>query len=151
MNKRNALLVCLLSFVLQLHADIKVPRFFSNNMVLQQQEEINIYGIASPAEQIIASFRNEVKNALADENGNWSVTFQASNAGGPFIMELKGENLLKFSEVYVGEVWFCSGQSNMGWKLENATNGIEVLQNANYPEIKLFQISRVMSNQPEQE
>lgn len=151
MNKRNALLVCLLSFVLQLHADIKVPRFFSNNMVLQQQEEINIYGIASPAEKIMASFRNEVKNVLADENGNWSVTFQASNAGGPFIMELKGENLLKFSEVYVGEVWFCSGQSNMGWKLENATNGIEELQNANYNEIKLFQVSREMSNKPEED
>ena len=149
MKKRYFLFVCFLSFVINLHAEIKVPRFFSNNMVLQQHEEINIYGIANPAEKITASFKNEIKNVIADENGNWSVKFNASKAGGPFTMELKGENLLKFSEVFVGEVWFCSGQSNMGWRLENATNGIEELQNADYPEIKLFQVSRVMSNQPE--
>ncbi|HCE53474.1 MAG TPA: 9-O-acetylesterase [Lutibacter sp.] len=151
MRKRNFLFICFLSFVINLHAEIKVPRFFSNNMVLQQNEEINIYGIANPAEKITASFKNELKNTIADKNGNWSVKFNASKAGGPFIMELKGENLLKFSEVYVGEVWFCSGQSNMGWKLENATNGIEELQNADYTQIKLFQVSREMSNKPEED
>jgi sialate O-acetylesterase len=149
MKKSYFLFICFLSFAINLHAEIKVPRFFSNNMVLQQNQEITIYGIANPSEKITASFKNELKNVIADKNGNWSVKFNASKAGGPFAMELKGENLLKFSEVYIGEVWFCSGQSNMGWRLENATNGLEELQNANFPEIKLFQVSRVMSNQPE--
>ena len=151
MKRSYFLFICFLSFVINLHAEIKVPRFFSNNMVLQQNEEINIYGIANPAEKITAIFKNEIKNGIADENGNWSVKFNASKAGGPFTMELKGENNIKFSEVYVGEVWFCSGQSNMGWKLENATNGIEELQNADYTQIKLFQVSRVMSNKPEED
>jgi len=149
MLKKNILIFCLLSIVFNSFAEIKTPKFYSDHMVLQQNEVITIYGVANPSEKIKASFKNEVKNVEADENGNWSVNFKASKAGGPYSLELIGENTLKFSDVYVGEVWFCSGQSNMGWRLENSVNGAEELKNANYPEIKLLQVYRSMSNKHE--
>ncbi len=130
-------------------AQIKVPHFFSNHMVLQQNEPITIYGLASVGEKIEASFLNETLNTQADSNGNWSVTFKAAKAGGPFEVTLKGNNTITFSDVFVGEVWFCSGQSNMGWRLENSLNGQEELINANYEKIKLFNVPRYMSHTKE--
>jgi len=118
-------------------------------MVLQQNEPITIYGLANAGEKIDALFLNETINTQADENGNWSVTFKAAKAGGPYEMTLNGNNTLKFSDVYVGEVWFCSGQSNMGWRLENSINGQEELKNANFEKIKLFNVPRYMSHSKE--
>lgn len=136
-----------ISFVM--NAEIKVPHFFSDHMVLQQNEPITMYGKAHAGETIAAFFNDETLHTKADSNGDWSVTFKATKAGGPFEMTLKGTNTLKFTDVYVGEVWFCSGQSNMGWKLENSVNGQEELAHANYEKIKLFTAPRNMSHTEE--
>ena len=134
---------------MMMNAEIKVPHFFSDHMVLQQNEPITIYGKANVNESIEATFNGETLQTKADSKGNWSVTFKATKAGGPFEMTLKGTNTLKFIDVHVGEVWFCSGQSNMGWKLENSVNGKEELANANYEKIKLFTVPRIMSHTEE--
>ena len=142
---------CFILFALFAKADVKLPRFFSSHMVLQQNEPIVIFGQADKGETVEVFFNDNTLRSVADKEGNWSVTFQPVKAGGPYTMVVKGKNKINFSDVYVGEVWFCSGQSNMGWKLENALNGEEELANANYEKIKLFTPKRYMSGQPETE
>jgi len=115
-------------------------------MVLQQNEPITIFGKAQVGEAITVTFNNSSLETVGDASGFWSVTFSPMKAGGPFTMEIKGDNTITLSDVYLGEVWFCSGQSNMGWKLEDALNGEQELANANYPEIKLFTVPRYMSS-----
>lgn len=135
------LCVCTLSW-----GKVELPRFFSSHMVLQQNEPITIFGKAQVGEAITVTFNNSSLEAVGDASGFWSVTFSPMKAGGPFTMEIKGVNTITLSDVYLGEVWFCSGQSNMGWKLEDALNGEQELANANYPEIKLFTVPRYMSS-----
>lgn len=146
---RKSFIISFLFFSIFTNAEIKVPHFFSDHMVLQQNEPIKIYGKADAHEVIEGIFNDETLQTKADHNGNWSISFKSTKAGGPFEMTLKGTNTLKFIDLYVGEVWFCSGQSNMGWKLENSINGREELDNANYDKIKLFTAPRVMSHTKE--
>ena len=146
--KKIILFLSCIGITATIQAKIEVPRFFSSHMVLQQKEPITIYGIAKVGETVKVNFNENHLKAVADKSGYWSVTFLPMKAGGPYNMSITGENEIKFSDVYIGEVWFCSGQSNMGWKLENSLNGEEELANANYGKIKLFSASRYMSSKP---
>lgn len=152
MMMRNSIIVLstLLS-ITQAIANVSLPRFFSSHMVLQQNEPIVIFGTADKGEKVYVTFHEMSQQTVTNADGKWSVTFQPIKAGGPYTMSVKGNNHITLSDVYVGEVWFCSGQSNMGWKLENALNGDEELANANYDKIKLFTPKRYMSGQPETE
>ncbi len=147
-TKKMFLLFFCMGLLTTTQAKIQVPNFFSSHMVLQQNESITIYGVGNIGEKITAIFKEETKNTVTDRKGNWSVTFSPSKFGGPYIMTLKGDNTIQFSNVYVGEVWFCSGQSNMGWRLENSSNGKEEVKNSTNDQIKLFQVTRVMSGIP---
>jgi len=127
-------------------AEIRLPNFFSDHMVLQQKESISIFGYAKPSQSVEVSFNKEILKAIARTDGKWSVNFMPMTAGGPFEMIIKGENVVILKDIYIGEVWFCSGQSNMGWTIEKSENGLEELGNANYEEIKLLNVRRSMSS-----
>lgn len=134
-----------------LSAKATLPKFFSDHMVLQRDAPITIYGWADPGKTVKISFKNQNLESKTNANGEWSLTFPAQAAGGPFEMVVSEDNKITFKDVYIGDVWFCSGQSNMGWKLEDALNGKEELSNASHEKIKLLQVSRTMAGIPQKD
>jgi sialate O-acetylesterase len=82
-------------------------------MVLQQQTDAKIWGTADPGEKVTVAFRGRKASATADPNGRWLVTIASGEAGGPFELGITGKNTLAYKNVLVGEVWLCSGQSNI--------------------------------------
>ncbi|RKS19155.1 sialate O-acetylesterase [Flavobacterium endophyticum] len=134
-----------------LSAKATLPKFFSDHMVLQRDAPITIYGWADPGKTVKVSFKNQNLESKTNANGEWSLTFSSQAAGGPFEMVISEDNKITFKDVYIGDVWFCSGQSNMGWKLEDALNGKEELSNASHEKIKLLQVSRTMAGIPQKD
>ncbi|WP_159799649.1 sialate O-acetylesterase [Flavobacterium sp. MK4S-17] len=133
----------------QAYAKVTLPKFFSSHMVLQREAPITIYGWADKGKTVSIEFAGKTLQAKADNKGEWSITFPAMQAGGPYTVNITEDNKIIFNDVYIGDVWFCSGQSNMGWKLENAVNGEQELANASHEKIKLLQVSRTMAGIPQ--
>src|SRR5258705_2797907 len=124
------------------HAEVHVPSIIGDNMVLQQGLKVRIWGTAQPGERVTVTFTSSKANATADTSGRWQTLIGPFKAGGPFAMTITGGNTLTFSNVLVGEVWICSGQSNMEWPLVNAKGGTDAIAQANYPEIRLFTVRK---------
>lgn len=95
------------------NADITLPKLISNGMVLQRDQPLKIWGIASPGEKITVSFIKKKYSTVAGTDGKWQILTKASPAGGPYTMELAGTNKIELTDILLGDVWFCSGQSNM--------------------------------------
>ncbi|PTB97068.1 hypothetical protein C9994_04610 [Marivirga lumbricoides] len=111
-KKRLTLFFLLLPFY-SAFAQVKLPQLVSDGMVLQRQTELKIWGWASPGEKISIEFRKKKYSGQADKHGNWQVMLPQQNAGGPYSMKIKGKNEIKLENILIGDVWLCSGQSNM--------------------------------------
>ena len=139
--------------VVKVSAKVKMPAIFTNNMVLQQQSEVPFWGEATPAKtiKITTSWNNKTVETVSDATGRWKANISTPVYGGPFSIEISDGKRLKLENVMIGEVWLCSGQSNMemplaGWgKIMNYQHEIAA---ANYPNIRLFTVQRNISNQP---
>jgi sialate O-acetylesterase len=107
------LIFSLFIYHLSLNANIRLPKLISDGMVLQRDAKVNIWGWADPSENISITIDGKTYKCIADATGSWKTTLKAHKAGGPFIMELKGNNTLKINNILFGDVWLCSGQSNM--------------------------------------
>ena len=105
-------------------AEVQVPSLIGDNMVLQQSQKVRIWGSAAANEKVTVSFLNDKRSVVADSGGHWQVIMGPFKAGGPFVLTITGSNTLTFKNVLVGEVWICSGQSNMEWPLINSKNGV---------------------------
>lgn len=142
----------LLLFAPQLqYANISLPRIFSHHMVLQRDASVPVWGQASPGEKITISIDQIKRQTKADEQGNWKVTLPPHPAGGPFELLIAGDNTLRFEDVLYGEVWLCSGQSNMNYTLEML--GIRETDSASIcnPLLRLFTVGLAMDYQPRQD
>ena len=134
-----------------LFADVKLPNFFGNNMVLQRDKPIPVWGWANPNEKISVDFNHQTKTTMADKAGKWIIKLSNENAGGPYVLTVKGKNVVIFNNVMVGEVWICSGQSNMempiaGWgKINNYEKEIAA---AGYPMIRHIKVANTVSTIP---
>ena len=135
------------------YAEVTLPRVISNNMVLQRDTQVPIWGWASPDEEITVTLRAEAEGikpistttAVADAAGNWQVKLPAMTAGGPYTLRIKGSNTLALTNVLFGEVWVCSGQSNMQWSVSASKDSEAEIAAAMYPKIRLFYVPRVAS------
>lgn len=124
-------------------ADVKLPALLSNNMVLQQQSDARFWGWAEPGEKINiqCSWAKEAFGPVeADKNGNWKIDLNTPKAGGPYEISIKGDNAIHLKNILIGEVWVCSGQSNMEMRLPHSTNGQEEVAKASYPNIRIFNV-----------
>lgn len=135
----SVLILLVFSFTLA-HAEIRLPNLISSDMVFQRGKEIKIWGWADKRERIALTFDNTLKKTRADKDGNWMVVFPAMEAGGPYTLKLSGENEIILENILIGDVWICSGQSNMEWMVANSNNAEEEIENANYPKIRLLQV-----------
>ncbi len=131
-----------------LRADLNVPKIFSDSMVLQRDQSIPVWGWEEAGTKVHVLFQGEVKNATAGDDGKWMVRLSAKKAGGPYKMVLEGQNRVEFNDVLVGEVWLCSGQSNMEWTVSNSNNPKEEIAAANHPRIRHIKFAHRPAAEP---
>ncbi len=148
MKKKISFLV-LLFCALSANAKVSLPKFFSDNMVLQRNVQIPIWGWGNPNEKIVIKFHNQTKNTTTDSEGNWIVRLDVEKAGGPFRLSISGENTIQINNVLVGEVWLCSGQSNMEWLVRYSLNAEEEIKTAENPFIRHIKIEKTINSLPQ--
>ncbi|MDQ5835410.1 MAG: 9-O-acetylesterase [Acidobacteriota bacterium] len=129
-------------------ADVRVPSLIGDNMVLQQGRKDRVWGWARAGERVSVTFQGRTSRVNADADGRWQVLIGPFKSGGPFTLTVAGANTLTFKNVLVGDVWVCSGQSNMEWILQNAQGGPQDAAQADYPEIHLFTVQKKTSDKP---
>ena len=131
-------------------ADIKLPSIIRDSMVLQQKSDVTIWGWASPGEDIEVepSWANVVSSSQADKNGRWNIEVKTSGAGGPYGIKIRGNNEIVLKDVLIGEVWLCSGQSNMEWVMRHVVDSENEIKAANFPRIRLFRVGKNASMEP---
>ncbi|HTU23396.1 MAG TPA: sialate O-acetylesterase [Gemmataceae bacterium] len=139
-------------------ADVKPHALFTDGMVLQRGMKCPVWGTADPGESVSVAFAAAKANAAAavsasvnaGKNGKWRIDIQVAPemAGGPYTMTIKGKNTITLKDVYVGDVWICSGQSNMEWPLSRAHNAEEAIKKAKNPKIRLFTVQKNTSDKP---
>lgn len=116
---------------------------FQNNMVLQREKPLPVFGHAAPDEEVTVEFNGQTKTTKAAGDGKWQVTLDPMKEGGPFVMTIKGTNTLTFSNVMVGEVWLCAGQSNMGYSMKKiGGRNTNAAAQANFPNIHICTMTR---------
>jgi sialate O-acetylesterase len=142
-------LLLLITIATPTQAKVRVPAIIGDNMVLQQEMKVRVWGDATPKERITVKFNSTTADTVADAQGHWQTMIGPYKPGGPYELRISGENTLMFKNVLVGEVWVCSGQSNMEWPLVNAKGGKEAVAQANYPEIHLFTVEKKTSTIPQ--
>ncbi|MCA9047073.1 MAG: sialate O-acetylesterase, partial [Planctomycetaceae bacterium] len=121
-------------------------------MVLQRETDAAIWGWASPGEsvRVSGSWMNTPKSTTADDKGRWMVRIPTQAAGGPHTLTIAGNNSITLNDVLIGEVWLCSGQSNMEWQLSgvNTDQARQAIEDADVPQIRLFNVPNTISLQP---
>ncbi|WP_369013207.1 sialate O-acetylesterase [Flavobacterium anhuiense] len=145
--KKTVIFIFLLISVL-VNANIRMPLIFSDGMVLQRDKQIPIWGFADANESVEIHFNKQVKKTTADKNGKWTVNLSAEKAGGPFELTIIGKNKITIKNVLVGEVWICSGQSNMEFQVFKTMNAEKEMADANYPMIRHFGVAQDLSGTP---
>ena len=119
--------------------EVKLPAIFGHNMVLQQNRDVPVWGWAAPGEKITVSFAGRQAAATADGQGRWKTRLAVPPADGkPGDLVVEGNSRVIFTNVVAGEVWLCSGQSNMKFEVSGTVHAQEAIASANYPLIRLF-------------
>ena len=124
----------------------------SDHAVLQRDEPISICGSAAPGATVEVLFDDETVLTTADPSGKWRLLLEPRPAGGPYRLKVSsgGEELLR-EDLHIGEVWFCSGQSNMEWQLEQSDAGETEIHGARFPELRFFHVPNLVSLTPEED
>ena len=141
--------LALMAIAVSTQAEVKMPNIFGSNMVLQREKNVPVWGWAEPKEKVTVRFNGQTREATADESGKWQTALDPMPAGGPFKLEVSGTSSLAFDNVMVGEVWLCSGQSNMQMAVKASLEPEKEIAAALYPEIRIIQIPNVMNNLPQ--
>ncbi|MGJ8692298.1 MAG: sialate O-acetylesterase [Thalassotalea sp.] len=155
MNKRITSTINTIISVLTLipitsvYAQVTLPNIFNDNMVLQQNLNNSVWGKAEQGEKITVTIANQSHTTHANSNGDWRLKLKPLKAGGPYKLEVAGDNTISYNNVLVGEVWLCSGQSNMGWRVSGSNHAKLEMASANYPELRLITIPRVGIDKPQ--
>ncbi|WP_291960739.1 sialate O-acetylesterase [Maribacter sp.] len=155
MNLRFTLMMlCLLAFTFA-KAEIALPKIFSSEMVLQRNSDVLLYGWADPNEEftIYTGWNDEIHEIKTGNDAKWELKVITPQAGGPYEIHFKGsKNEITLKNVLIGEVWLCSGQSNMEWSANSkiANRDFEI-ENAEYPNIRLFTVAKRTANYPQED
>lgn len=133
-------------------ANVTLPAQFSDHMVLQQNEDVKIWGWANPSEEVVIkpSWSGIEYKIKANNQAYWEIKVKTPKAGGPYLIKINGYNEIILRDVLIGEVWLCSGQSNMemsaAWGIKN---GEEEIKNANHPNIRFFTVAKTSAISPQ--
>lgn len=108
-------------------ADVSLPLIFDNNMVLQSSQKIPVWGTASPGEKVTVQLNKQTVSTVASRGGKFSVLLEPESAGGPYTLKLKGQNSIALTNVLIGEVWLCCGQSNMAMEVKSVSESSDLI------------------------
>ncbi|MCA9141344.1 MAG: sialate O-acetylesterase [Planctomycetales bacterium] len=132
-----------------LHAEVRLAGVFGDHMVLQREMAVPVWGWADPGESVAVTLGSQSKQTTADASGKWMLKLDAMSAGGPFSLTASGSNKVTVSDVLVGEVWLCSGQSNMAMTVNRAKDFENEKQHANFPQIRHFKTNSHATPEPQ--
>ena len=153
--KRSILLLTLFLGLLSVQARVTLPPAYTNHMVLQQQTTFDLSGHAVPGSAVTLQaswMKKSVLSTTADAQGDWTLTLTTPRAGGPYTLTVSdSDGALALTDVLVGEVWFCSGQSNMEMPVREVRNSADEIAAADYARVRLYKVTREMSLQPTEE
>ncbi|MBX7256153.1 MAG: sialate O-acetylesterase [Candidatus Hydrogenedentes bacterium] len=122
---------------------------FCDHMVVQQQKPVMVWGKAAPKAKVQVTLASRSASVRADETGAWKVALEPMTAGGPYDLTIKSRRATAvIHDVLVGEVWVCSGQSNMEWPVSLVNNAEKEIAEANHPEVRLFTVAKKVSGEP---
>ena len=136
----------------KVHAQIRLPRLVRDSMILQRDARVNIWGWASPKEKVNIKFNGKTYKTTTGADGKWMLQLQPTKAGGPYTMDISGSNKITLKEILAGDVWFCSGQSNMVHQVGiHDVRYAKDISEANYPQIRQFWIPTLTNMQGPQD
>lgn len=138
---------CVLLFVLSARADVRLPSLFSDKMVLQRGIRLPVWGWADDGEEVTVTFRGETAKTKA-RDGKWMVKLSRQKAGGPDTLVVQGKNKIVINDVLVGEVWICSGQSNMEWPLSQSFESAPDIASSANANLRLYLVPKTKAEKP---
>lgn len=160
MQNRSLLTILLMAFITygisyEVKAQVNLPSIFGNNMVLQRNNDVSIWGTANPGKSVtvVTSWNGASYETKSDNEGNWKLKLKTPEAGGPYQMDITEGETLRLDNVLIGEVWVCSGQSNMERTLRGAANdpilgANEAILRSDNPKIRFFKVQNEKSKEP---
>lgn len=129
--------------------DLKVPKIFTDHMVLQRNENVRIWGWSKSNSVVSILLENETTVTSANDKGEWEAYLPKMKAGGPYTIEIESKEKITFKDVYFGDVWIAGGQSNMEWQIGNGIVNTEIeLDDTEYPEVRFFRVVKEISPNP---
>ncbi|MFA6470450.1 MAG: sialate O-acetylesterase [Candidatus Latescibacterota bacterium] len=134
-----------------LSADVLLPSFLWHHMVIQRNADYPVWGWASPGEKITVDFHGQKLSAVTGADSLWKVSLKPMQAGGPFTMTVKGKNTVTLYNILIGDVWVCSGQSNMQWPVKYSANPEVEIAAGNHPKIRLFMVKKAGAADPQKD
>jgi sialate O-acetylesterase len=153
-QRRHTLLMTILLVALcccSAQADVRLPDIFGDHMVLQREQPIAVWGWADAGENVTVTLGETEAAATANDDGEWLVRLAPQTAGGPHSLSVTGANKITFSDVLIGEVWLCSGQSNMEWTVNSSDQPEVERANAKYSQIRHIKIPKRPAGYPQQD
>ncbi|MFV1967860.1 MAG: sialate O-acetylesterase, partial [Pirellulaceae bacterium] len=130
-------------------ADVTLPSMFADHMVIQREARVPVWGWAEPGEKVTVAIGDQTQKCTAAQGGKWRIDIESLPAGGPHTLTVKGHNTIEIADVLVGEVWLCSGQSNMAMTVSRAANFSEEQAAATCSAIRMFTVNRETAVTPQ--
>lgn len=152
MKKQLLFLFFTMISTFNLMAQVRFARLFSDHAVLQRQKPIPVWGWANPNDVVIVTLAGQTLQATADSSGKWQLQFTALEAGGPYTLSATtASGKTERSDLLIGDVWLCSGQSNMEFSVAQSDNFAQEQKNADFPQIRHFRVEHEVSLSPEKD
>lgn len=130
-------------------ADVRLPAIFSDRMVLQQGKKINVWGWADPGEEVQITVAGSTAKTQAGDDGRWTAQLSELKAGGPHTFTVQGKNSIELKDVLVGEVWLCSGQSNMAMTVSGCLDAEKEIAESSNSQLRMFTVGRNPQETPQ--
>jgi sialate O-acetylesterase len=150
-KKLLACFACFLLLAAAASADVRLHQYFSDHMVLQRNQPIRIIGWANAGEKISVTMDRETRRTRANKQGSWRIEFPSRPAGGPITLLVKGKNQIKLTDILIGDVWVCSGQSNMEWVVKNSNQAEQEVAGATDDRLRLLQVIKDQAFRPKED
>jgi sialate O-acetylesterase len=147
------LLLSSVACITTLGASLQLPNILGDHMVLQQKSFTRFWGWTEPLQEVklTTSWNEKTYRVVADQEGNWEVRVSTGKAGGPYTVTIRAGVTKVLEDIMLGEVWICSGQSNMEWQLRRAENAVEEIPNSGFPDIRLFTVEKHIGFRPNED
>ena len=132
-------------------AEVRLPKVFASHMVMQQEKPLIVWGWADPNEKVTVELGDGSQQVQANDRGEWKAALPARKACGPYTLTVRGSSTVRCEDVLIGEVWLCSGQSNMEMGIGACVNATNEIAAADYPNIRLLLVTKSWKPEPQKD